>query len=133
MKPLLADTSFFVALLCEGDTYHAVATRWSSEMWQDIVTTPWILAEVANVLRRKPERVQFAPFVARLQASPEVQILPADESIFNAGVSLYAARPDKDWSLTDCISFVAMERLGLEDALTADHHFTQAGFRVLLG
>ena len=46
--------------------------------------------------------------------------------------SSFAARPDKEWSLTDCISFVAMNERDITDALTSDHHFEQAGFRILL-
>jgi len=52
--------------------------------------------------------------------------------VFHAGLDLYASRPDKEWSLTDCISFAVMQDLGLNDALTGDHHFTQAGFTILL-
>jgi predicted nucleic acid-binding protein len=52
--------------------------------------------------------------------------------LFAAGVELYGTRPDKEWSLTDCISFVVMKREGLTDALTGDRHFEQAGFKVLL-
>jgi uncharacterized protein len=43
------------------------------------------------------------------------------------------SRRDKEWSLTDCISFVVMKERGLTEALTADHHFEQAGFKALLG
>jgi predicted nucleic acid-binding protein len=45
---------------------------------------------------------------------------------------MYIARTDKDWSLTDCISFSIMENRGITDALTADHHFQQAGFKTLM-
>ena len=58
--------------------------------------------------------------------------MPASHSLFQEGVQLYNARPDKDWSLTDCISFVVMQEHGLTDALTGDHHFEQAGFTALL-
>jgi hypothetical protein len=58
--------------------------------------------------------------------------MPSSNELFAAGVELYATRPDKEWSLTDCISFVVMEREGLTDALTGDRHFEQAGFKVLL-
>jgi len=52
--------------------------------------------------------------------------------VFSRGLLLFDSRADKEWSLTDCISFVVMEDRGLTDALTADHHFEQAGFRALL-
>jgi hypothetical protein len=42
------------------------------------------------------------------------------------------ARPDKEWGLTDCVSFVVMQQMSITDALTTDDHFRQAGFRVLL-
>ena len=48
------------------------------------------------------------------------------------GVALYAERPDKDWSLTDCISFVVMRKMDITEALTGDRHFEQAGFTALL-
>lgn len=59
-------------------------------------------------------------------------IVSVDAELFESGLARYESRPDKDWSLTDCISFVVMERHGVADALTGDHHFTQAGFRALL-
>jgi hypothetical protein len=58
--------------------------------------------------------------------------VPPESNAFDAGVALFAQRPDKHWSLTDCISFIVMRREGLTDALTGDHHFEQAGFNALL-
>jgi predicted nucleic acid-binding protein len=54
-----------------------------------------------------------------------------DARVYQAGFGLFAARPDKAWSLTDCISFAVMRERGLSEALTGDHHFEQAGFRAL--
>ena len=45
---------------------------------------------------------------------------------------LYETRSDKDWSLTDCLSFTLMERYQNSNALTSDHYFAQAGFRAVL-
>jgi predicted nucleic acid-binding protein len=59
-------------------------------------------------------------------------IVPPDTELFESGLELYEKRPDKDWSLTDCISFVVMKREGIVDALTGDHHFEQGGFNALL-
>jgi hypothetical protein len=58
--------------------------------------------------------------------------VPASEEVFERGLGLYRSRPDKEWSLTDCISFVVMQEQGIGEALTADRHFTQAGFVALL-
>jgi predicted nucleic acid-binding protein len=53
------------------------------------------------------------------------------DRIFELGLKLYSERSDKDWSLTDCISFEVMREQGLKEALTGDHHFKQAGYQAL--
>ena len=68
----------------------------------------------------------------KLRANPNITITAASAELFERGCRLYADRPDKDWSLTDCISFVVMEEKAITEALTADHHFEQAGFNALL-
>jgi predicted nucleic acid-binding protein len=59
-------------------------------------------------------------------------IVETSGKLFRTGVAFYSRRPDKDWSLTDCISFVVMRDRGITEALTGDHHFEQAGFKALL-
>ena len=61
-----------------------------------------------------------------------MEIVPATSRDFQRGLELFAARQDKRWSLTDCISFVVMQDCGLTEMLTADRHFEQAGFSILL-
>ena len=58
--------------------------------------------------------------------------MPASQGLWERGVALHAARQDKEWSLTDCLSFVVTQERGIREALTGDHHFEQAGFGVLL-
>jgi predicted nucleic acid-binding protein len=67
-----------------------------------------------------------------IRTSPEYIVLQATAPLFDAGLTLHAQRPDKEWSLTDCISFVVMEQRGIAEALAYDHHFEQAGFVALL-
>lgn len=61
-----------------------------------------------------------------------MKIVEVDKEIFAEGWRLYQERLDKDWSFTDCTSFVVMKRMGLTDAFTSDRHFEQAGFTILL-
>jgi hypothetical protein len=70
--------------------------------------------------------------LSELRADPDVELIPPDPALFELGIDLYSRRPDKAWSLTDCISFVVMTQRQITDALTGDHHFEQAGFRALL-
>jgi hypothetical protein len=70
--------------------------------------------------------------VRSLRFDPETEIVPPDPELFERGLDLFARRPDKAWSLTDCISVVVMSERGLTDALSGDRHFEQAGFRALL-
>jgi len=60
------------------------------------------------------------------------EIFHVDAALQQKGVERFAARPDKDWSLTDCISFVLMEERGIRESATTDRHFEQAGFVALL-
>lgn len=90
------------------------------------------MAEVANALGDTRHRPQFPLLLDGLRQSPQAKIIPPDEQLFDDDVELYRNRPDKGWSLTDCISFIVMEREGITEALTGDHHFEQAGFIALL-
>ena len=70
--------------------------------------------------------------LAGIRASPRTRVVPLDSRLLQRGLDLFAERPDKHWSLTDCISFVVMRDAGLTAALTGDNHFVQAGFKALL-
>ena len=67
-----------------------------------------------------------------LREQRDVEIVPSTSDLFRRGTDLFSARPDKEWSLTDCISCIVMNERDINDALTNDHHFEQAGFRILL-
>jgi uncharacterized protein len=128
MKGLFADTAFFVALLNPDDELADQAKREMVQLSQPLVTTWWVLIETANFLRRPQHRRLFGELVDRLQQSNQVEIVPCSDDVLNRAVALYRDRSDKGWSLTDCTSFIVMEERGLTEALTADHHFEQAGF-----
>ena len=96
------------------------------------MVTEFVLVELANALSRARDRHLFAELLPSLQSDPNSTIIPASAGLFSRGFDLYASRPDKDWSLTDCISFLVMDEYDLDEALTVDHPFEQAGFQVLL-
>jgi predicted nucleic acid-binding protein len=91
-----------------------------------------VLTELADGLSRGTGRTVAARFIHDVFARPDIHVVPADRQLLERGLDLFEKRPDKDWSLTDCISFVVMEREKVREALTADHHFQQAGFVALL-
>ena len=132
MTRVFADTYFFLAILNEKDDSRARALALANSLRCPMTTTAWVLAELADGLADTAGRVLFAPFVARLKSDPRSSVIPPSETLFDRGIELYTSRPDQQWSLTDCISFVVMTDLGISDALTGDHHFEQAGFRALL-
>jgi predicted nucleic acid-binding protein len=132
MNACFADTYFFIALLFKDDEAHAEAQTRVANLSGRLYTSVWVLTEVADALAVPGRRERFWPFLPFLRVNPLVTIVPAEQTLFDRGAALYDQRPDKTWSLTDCISFTIMQDHGLRDALTGDHHFEQAGFNVLM-
>jgi predicted nucleic acid-binding protein len=134
MRQLFVDSFYYIALLNPHDAYHEraqtiVPTIAGSHFW----TTNLILVEIANALSALRLRDRAAAYIRRLEQSPDTTIVPMTPDLFERALWLYEQRLDKEWSLTDCLSFVVMEGNGITEALTGDHHFEQSGFRLLLG
>lgn len=132
MKAVFADAFYFVGLLNRADQHHARVVAAACELRESIITTEWVLAEFADALAESASRHLVPHFIRDLEQDPKVRIIRASTGLFRRGLQLYDERPDKEWSLTDCISFVVMADEGLHDALTGDGHFGQAGFHALL-
>jgi hypothetical protein len=129
---IFADTFYFLAILNRHDAAHARARSVAGELTGPILTTEWVLTEVADAMSARRVRQLFLRLLENLRADPNCTIVPATAMLFAEGVQLYARRPDKEWTLTDCISFVVMQQHGISQALTGDRHFEQAGFQALL-
>jgi predicted nucleic acid-binding protein len=132
MRTVFADTFYFIALLNPLDGANARAVAFTRNFSGQYVTTRDVLTEVADGLCGLNSRLAACHLIERLPTNGAMRIIWSDEVLFNDAFSLYRARPDKEWSLTDCISFVVMTREGITEALTGDHHFEQAGFVALL-
>jgi predicted nucleic acid-binding protein len=132
MKPVLADTSYYVALLGPNDAHHQLALEWSQRLRGSVVVTEYVLVELGSALSGLEDRHLYVPFAEELLNDPGTVFVPASQPLLRQGLALFAKRPDKAWSLVDCISIVVMKQRRLTEALTIDHHFVQAGFRALL-
>jgi len=126
-----SDTSFLVALSNVRDRYHAAAIRLHhslSNAGVPRITTEYVLVEVGNRFSRLQQRRLGAALVERALTERRLEVIPASMELLRAGLELYRNRLDKEWGLTDCISFEVMRRRGITLALTVDRHFVQAGF-----
>jgi len=129
---VFADTFHFLALLNSSDAAHAHAIEASCVAGREFVTTEFVFLELADALARPADRVEFLAVRDAVIGDDHFRVVPASTVLLNRGLDLYRARLDKEWSLTDCISFVVMTEQGITGALTADRHFEQAGFQALL-
>ena len=132
MNRVFADTSFFVAFVNQRDSWHELAIKAGETLEGPIVTTEFVLVEFGNALCAFRDRHLFVAFVEFMRSAPQFDIVPASSELLERGFTLYAKRPDKDWSLTDCISMAVIQEHRLTDVLTTDHHFEQAGFQILI-
>ncbi|MCI0495543.1 PIN domain-containing protein [candidate division KSB1 bacterium] len=131
-KILFIDTSYLLALVNTQDEYHERAQNLAEQTSERLITTEAILTEFANSLTKPQWRQLAVETINDLREDPDVKIISVSSDLFSKGLKLYSERLDKEWSLTDCISFEVMKERKLSNALTTDHHFEQAGFRVLL-
>lgn len=135
MTRVFIDTAAWIALVNTRDALHLSAKKAMNELrWSDarLTTTEFVFLEVANALSSPNFRAQTIKLLDGLRALQSVQVIPVDSTLLAEGFDLYRARLDKEWSLTDCISFVVMEANNIAHAFTSDHHFEQAGFIKLL-
>jgi uncharacterized protein len=133
MTSVFADTSFYVALVNRRDNRHADAVSFLRGFGGEIVTTECVLIEFGNFHSKQAIRHRFVRSIETIRNDALTRVVRNGIDWFERGLDLFTQRPDKDWSLTDCISFEVMREERLTDALTADRHFEQAGFNVLLG
>jgi predicted nucleic acid-binding protein len=132
---VFVDTVAWIALLNMSDGLHTSAQRVMNDLRQQnayLVTTEFVLIEVADALSAPSVRAHTIAFINGLRPLAILYIIPVSSSLLADGWTLYSQRPDKEWGLTDCISFVVMTQEHMTRAFTSDHHFEQAGFITLL-
>jgi hypothetical protein len=132
---VFVDTSFFVALLNSNDTDHTQSLALQAQLAAEKtrkVTSEYVLLELGDGLSRLRFRHLASRLIGLIYQDESFEVIPSSPQLFAQALSMFSERSDKEWGLTDCSSFVIMQETGLNVALTADHHFQQAGFRAAL-
>jgi predicted nucleic acid-binding protein len=122
----------FLAMIYPDDMAHVRAQAASRQKMGRYVTSDWIITEVADAMSKGRARQKVGGLVSHLRASPVWEIVPFSETLFNHALEYRSRFHDKEWTLTDCTSFLIMQERGITEALTGDCHFEQAGFVALL-
>jgi uncharacterized protein len=123
---IFVDTGFLLALAQPTDGLHRIAMAWAKVVSEPLVVTEYVIWEVFNSLSAPPDRPKAHLILASLTVpSSRYEIVCASAEVFQAGIQLHRDRPDKDWSLTDCISFQVMRQRSISRALAYDLHFVQ--------
>jgi predicted nucleic acid-binding protein len=129
------DAAGWIALVNLRDALHTEAVRIYKQRLQEqchFATASVVLLEVGNWLSPAPLRGLAIDLLQRIEQSSRIEVVHVTRELYAEGWQLYSNRLDKDWGMIDCISFVIMQERNLTEALTSDHHFEQAGFKVLL-
>lgn len=135
MNEIFLDAAYAIALSSVKDKFHNRAVQLANQLEKShtkLVTTRAVLLEIGNALSKQRYRSASVQLLVALEADPTVDIIPLTDQLYDRALRLYRDRPDKEWGMIDCISFIVMEDRGISDALTTDNHFQQAGFHVLL-
>jgi predicted nucleic acid-binding protein len=129
------DTAYAIALASPNDSFHSCAVRLADHFESAqtrLVTTYAILLEIGNALAKRRFRNAAIRLIDSIESDPNIEVIPLSEAFYTKALRLFRDRSDKDWGMTDCISFIVMKEHGITEALTTDEHFSQAGFRVLM-
>lgn len=125
------DTFAFIAWLSEKDESHGAVASYMASLTEPLVTTEWVLMEVADALSAPDARAIAVRFLDDVRSDRRVTIVGYEESCYSGGLEIFRSRQDKGWSLTDCISIHVMQEQGLTEVLTGDRHFRQAGYKAI--
>jgi predicted nucleic acid-binding protein len=134
MKIIFADSFYWIALLSPKDTWHSRVIEWS-QSYPDVslVITDGIIDEIFAHFSKQGDilRGKVIELYQNILDEPNIQLIAYNQELRQAGIELYKKRPDKGYSLTDCISMVIMKKLNISEVLTNDKYFSQEGFTIL--
>lgn len=128
---VFVDTSAFLAIENHRDAHHEEALALRKRVVEAgglLVTSDYVLDESYTIIRHRAGHRIAVDFGEEVRISRSVRIEHVTLEVIDRGRAIFKRFEDKDFSFTDCTSFILMRRLGLREALAFDGHFAQAGF-----
>ena len=138
MKHYFADASYWLARIDPDDEFHQQAVDYGAVIELEnghIFTTQLVLNELLAPRSGTSPRLRHAAvdLIDQIARDPRMSITPQSPKQFDEAFAMFrTAADDKEWSITDCASFLVMERFSIQETLTSDHHFEQYGIVILL-
>lgn len=135
MKPIFVDTSALIAIGNTRDSFHSQAVRIRNELKQfgrNFVTTNAILLEFGNAFSQVNLRPTAVKLIEAIRSSSKWKCVSTDDTLVERGFQKFKKINDKEWGLVDCISMIVSKDNEINEIFTTDHHFEQAGFKILL-
>ena len=134
MRRLFVDTFYLIALSNPRDQWHQRVVAFSQSLTDyRLYTVEEVLAEFLTFCSTSGVhiRTEAVRTVRNALNDPQWTVFPQSHTSFLDALTLYESRPDKEYSLTDCVSMQTMRREGITEVLSNDHPFTQEGFRIM--
>ena len=132
---IFLDAAYAIALAAPEDDLHPKAAALAAQLQSRqlrMLTTNAVVFEIGNGLAKPKFRSTAIELMTSIFTDPRIEVVHVTPSLVQRAFDLFRLRPDKAWGMTDCVSFVVMEERGIQEALTTDEHFEQAGFTALL-
>jgi hypothetical protein len=129
---IFIDTSYILALINPSDDFHLKAKKLTFKVKGKFVTSEAVLFELANALAKLRTRALGIYTIEDLRHDPDIEIVPLEQGLLLETFEMYSSNKLKEWTVTDCMSFIIMKKMNITEALTTDENFRQAGFNPLL-
>nr|WP_319540262.1 PIN domain-containing protein [uncultured Methanospirillum sp.] len=133
MRSVFIDTSFVIVIFTPEDRHHKQALEIAHKLFDytEIWITDAVIYEIGNSFSKTGKQI-IAEFIRDCYSTEQIQVVKTDEPLLMKALTHYSDYLDKDWSLTDCLSFEVMKEKNIAIAYSSDHHFEQAGFQYVL-
>ena len=132
---LFLDSAYAIALAAPDDESHSKAAALAAELRSrnlQMLTTEAVVFEIGDALSKPKFRRIAIELMTSIFTDPRIEVVSATPALVQRAFDLFQKRPDKAWGMTDCLSFIVMDDRGIQNALTTDEHFEQAGFIAML-